>query len=83
VVKFWVAANKSRVNPVIETRGTVTTTVHEATQDGAVTEFVVDSAGGHGWPGSKPRREEVVPISSFSAAQRIWQFFHDKRRQPR
>ena len=83
VVKFWVVSNKSRGNPTIETRGTVTATVHEATQEGAVTEFVVDSEGGHGWPGSKPRREGVVPIGSFSGAERIWQFFHDKCRQPR
>jgi polyhydroxybutyrate depolymerase len=83
VVKFWVVSNKFRGNPTIETRGTVTATVHEATQEGAVTEFVVDSEGGHGWPGSKPRREGVVPIGSFSGAERIWQFFHDKCRQPR
>lgn len=83
VVRFWVASNNSRGNPMIETRGTVTTTNYEATQEGAVTEFVVDSEGGHGWPGSKPRREGVVPIGSFSAAERIWQFFHDKCRQPR
>ena len=83
VVRFWVTSNNSRGNPMIETRGTVTTTNYEATQEGAVTEFVVDSEGGHGWPGSKPRREGVVPIGSFSAAERIWQFFHDKCRQPR
>ena len=80
VVQFWVGVNRSQQEPQVETRGTVTTTVHAATPDGAATEFVVDSAGGHGWPGSKPRREGTKPISSFSGAERVWQFFEDKRR---
>jgi poly(3-hydroxybutyrate) depolymerase len=80
VVQFWVGVNRSQEEPQVETRGTVTTTVHAATPDGAATEFVVDSAGGHGWPGSKPRREGTKPISSFSGAERVWQFFEDKRR---
>jgi polyhydroxybutyrate depolymerase len=80
VVQFWVGVNRSQEEPQVETRGTVTTTVHAATPDGAATEFVVDSAGGHGWPGSKPRREGTKPISSFSGAERVWRFFEDKRR---
>jgi poly(3-hydroxybutyrate) depolymerase len=80
VVQFWVGVNRSQEEPQVETRGTVTTTVHAATPDGAATEFVVDLAGGHGWPGSKPRREGTKPISSFSGAERVWQFFEDKRR---
>lgn len=80
VVQFWVGVNRSQEEPQVETRGTVTTTVHAATPDGAATEFVVDSAGGHGWPGSKPRREGTKPSSSFSGAERVWQFFEDKRR---
>ncbi|MFM9010633.1 MAG: alpha/beta hydrolase-fold protein [Planctomycetota bacterium] len=80
VVRFWVDANGSRVEPIVETRGTVTTTLHEATPDGAATVFVVDSAGGHGWPGSKPRREGSVPIGSFAGAERVWEFFRDKQR---
>lgn len=80
VVQFWVGVNRSQEEPLVETRGTVTTTVHAATPDGAATEFVVDSAGGHGWPGSKPRREGTKPISSFSGAERVWRFLEDKRR---
>lgn len=81
VVKFWVEVNKSQGKAQVDSRGTVTTTVHKATPSGAATEFVVDSAGGHGWPGSRPRREGAMPISSFSGAERVWQFFHDKRRE--
>ena len=80
VVQFWVKANRSQSQAEVETRGTVTTTVHAATPEGAPTEFVVDSAGGHGWPGSRPRREGSTPITSFSGAERVWQFFKDKRR---
>ena len=83
VVRFWVGVNRSDQEPKIETRGTVTTTVHAATPEGAVTEFVVDSAGGHGWPGSRSRREGSAPIEAFSGAQRVWEFFHDKARQVR
>lgn len=83
VVKFWVEVNESRPEPTVETDGTVTTTVHAALPGGAATEFIVDSAGGHGWPGSKPRREGSAPIGSFSGAERVWQFFQDKQRQSR
>jgi len=83
VVRFWVGANGSEQEPAIETRGTVTTTVHAATPGGAVTEFVVDSAGGHGWPGSTSRREGSAPIGSFSGAERVWRFFKDKQRLAR
>ncbi len=81
VVAFWAKANRSRSEADIETQGTVTTTVYAATADGAATEYVVDAAGGHGWPGSRPRREGSTPITSFSGAERVWQFFRDKRRQ--
>ena len=80
VVQFWVKANRSRAEAEVETRGTVTTTVYAATPEGAATEFVVDSAGGHGWPGSPQRRESSTPIASFSGAERVWRFFRDKRR---
>jgi len=81
VVAFWAKANGSRSEAEVETLGTVTTSVHAATPDGAVTESIVDTAGGHGWPGSKPRREGSTPITSFSGAERVWKFFKDKRRQ--
>ena len=80
VVQFWVHANKSLANPKVTTSESVTTTSYEATQNGAATEFIVDSAGGHGWPGSKVRREGNAPISSFSGAERVWLFFRDKQR---
>ncbi len=83
VVRFWVGVNRSDQRPEVETRGTVTTTVHAATPEGAVTEFVIDSAGGHGWPGSRSRREGSAPIEAFSGAQRVWEFFDDKARQVR
>ncbi|MDA1039166.1 MAG: alpha/beta hydrolase-fold protein [Planctomycetota bacterium] len=81
VVKFWVEVNTSQGKAQVESRGTVTTTVYEATPDGAATVFVVDAAGGHGWPGSKQRREGAAPIGSFSGAERVWQFFQDKRQE--
>jgi poly(3-hydroxybutyrate) depolymerase len=80
VVQFWVEANKSQAPGRVASQGTVTTTVYSATEGGAATEFVVDSAGAHGWPGTKARRVGSTPISSFSGAERVWQFFKDKHR---
>ena len=82
VVQFWVRVNKSRAEPKVATAGTVTTTTYEAAPGGAETEFVVDSAGGHGWPGSRARRAGNVPIAAFSGAERVWTFFRDKQREP-
>jgi poly(3-hydroxybutyrate) depolymerase len=81
VVEFWVDVNKSQRNATVESRGTVMTSVYAATPDGAATEFVVDSAGGHGWPGSRSRGPGATPIASFSGAERVWQFFKDKERR--
>lgn len=80
VVQFWVKANRSLEPANVTTTGTVTTTRYPAGPDGAVTEFVVDSEGGHGWPGTKSRRTGNSPIASFSGAERVWQFFRDQRR---
>jgi polyhydroxybutyrate depolymerase len=80
VVDFWVKANKSTPEGVAVTGGTVTTTTYAARPGGAVTEFVLDSAGGHGWPGSPARRGNNAPIASFSGAERVWAFFRDKSR---
>ncbi|MFM7809490.1 MAG: prolyl oligopeptidase family serine peptidase, partial [Planctomycetota bacterium] len=80
VVDFWVKANRSKREGVVSVKGTVTTTTHAATQGGAVTEFVLDSEGGHGWPGTKSRREGNAPIRAFKGADRVWQFFADKQR---
>jgi poly(3-hydroxybutyrate) depolymerase len=81
VVQFWVRANKSQAEPKIASVGTVTTATYEAGPGGTVTEFVVDSAGGHGWPGSKSRRDGNAPIASFSGAQRVWEFFQRHERK--
>ena len=81
VVRFWVEANKSQTAGTVTTQGTVTTTVYAATPEGAVTEYVVDSAGGHGWPGSPALRANSTPIRAFSGAERVWEFFQDKTRQ--
>jgi polyhydroxybutyrate depolymerase len=82
VVDFWVKANKSTPEGVTVASGTVTTTTYAAGQGGAVTEFVLDSAGGHGWPGSRARPGNNAPIASFSGAERAWAFFRDKSRSP-
>ena len=82
VVQFWVRVNKSQAEPRTTTLGTVITTTYDAGPGGAVTEFVVDSAGGHGWPGSKSRRDGNAPIASFSGAERVWAFFERHTRQP-
>jgi poly(3-hydroxybutyrate) depolymerase len=79
-VQFWVRENRSEPTGKVVQSGTVTTTVYAATEGGAVTEVVVDSEGGHGWPGSRARRAENAPISAFSGAERVWEFFRDKRR---
>ena len=81
VVKFWVEVNQSKSEPEVTTEGTVTKKNYEATSSGAATEFIVDSAGGHGWPGTRNRRGGQGPITSFNGAERIWEFFQDKRRQ--
>lgn len=80
VVHFWGEANKSQSPANISTLGTVTTSVYAAAADGAVTEFVLDAEGGHGWPGSRSRRDGNAPIKSFSGAERVWEFFKDKHR---
>jgi poly(3-hydroxybutyrate) depolymerase len=80
VVDFWVKVNQSQSNPEVRKEGSVTMTLYAATEAGAATESVVDSLGGHGWPGSRSRREGNGPIQSFSGAQRVWEFFKDKKR---
>ena len=82
VVDFWIKANGSDPKGAVTTSGTATTTVHAAQPGGAVTEYVEDSAGGHGWPGSRARREGNAPIASFRGAERVWAFFKDKSRTP-
>lgn len=83
IVRFWVESNHSVAEAKAERMGTLTTTIHEAGPDGATTVSIVDLAGGHGWPGSRARRQTNQPIMSFSGAERIWEFFRDKRREKR
>jgi poly(3-hydroxybutyrate) depolymerase len=80
VAKFWISNNKSQLEPSVSVDGTVTTKRYEATEGGAVTEVVIDSAGGHGWPGARTRRDGNQPIRAFSGAERVWEFFEDKLR---
>ena len=80
VVQFWVEVNRSQKPELIVTQGTVTTTTYAASTKGATTEFVVDSVGAHGWPGTRARRQGTAPISAFSGAERVWEFFKDKQR---
>ena len=80
VVDFWVKANASHPEGATTVNGTLTTTTYAARPGGAVTEFVVDSAGGHGWPGTRARRGGNSPIAAFRGAERVWAFFADKSR---
>ena len=80
VVDFWVKANRSSPEGRTVIDGTVTTTTHDAGAGGAVTEFVLDGAGGHGWPGARARRDENTPITAFRGAERVWSFFEGKSR---
>ncbi len=75
VVDFWVRANRSRPEGSTVVDGTVHTTTYAAAPGGAATEFVLDTAGGHGWPGQADRRANNQPITAFDAADRIWKFF--------
>lgn len=79
-VAFWVAANRSQRTPITQTTGSVTTSTHNALPGGAVTISIVDSVGGHGWPGSVSRRGENTPIAAFNGADRIWSFFRTQHR---
>lgn len=76
-VQFWTAANRSLTPPVITRSGSVTTSVYRAAPNGAVTISVVDDVGGHGWPGTRGRRQGNNPIQSFDGAERVWEFFNN------
>ncbi len=82
VVDFWVTANRSNPKATLEKVGTVTTTTHEATEGGAETVFVLDEAGGHGWPGTPARRGDNKPIAAFDGAAKVWEFFSRHQRRP-
>jgi len=92
VVKFWVKANRSKTPGASKVAGNVTTTTYAAGagesegegegEGSATTEFILDSAGGHGWPGTSARRGDNTPITAFRGAERVWEFFQDKVRKP-
>jgi polyhydroxybutyrate depolymerase len=81
-VQFWTAANRSLTPPVITQNGSVTTSVYRAVPNGAVTISVVDDVGGHGWPGTRGRRQGNNPIQSFDGAERVWEFFETQSGTP-
>jgi polyhydroxybutyrate depolymerase len=82
VVDFWVKANRSNPKATLTKTGSVTTTTHEATEGGAETVFVLDEAGGHGWPGTPARRGDNRPIAAFEGAAKVWEFLSKHRREP-
>ncbi|MBL0926711.1 MAG: prolyl oligopeptidase family serine peptidase [Phycisphaerales bacterium] len=79
-VSFWVGVNGSKPDPLVSVSGTVTTTTFDAGPGGAATVSIVDSEGGHGWPGARARRGVNRPIATFNGADRVWEFFKDARR---
>ena len=81
-VQFWVTANGSLAPPDTTRTGSVTTSVYRARANGAVTISVVDDVGGHGWPGTRPRRRGNNPIQSFDGAERVWEFFRTQSGTP-
>lgn len=74
-IEFWVKANHSEPKASFVVTGGYATTTHAATPGGAPTVSIVDSAGGHGWPGTQSNRAENMPIQSFSGAEVVWSFF--------
>ena len=81
-VQFWTSANRSLTPPVITRTGSVITSVYRAAPHGAVTISVVDDVGGHGWPGTRARRQGNNPIQSFEGAERVWEFFRTQSEIP-
>ena len=79
-VAFWVSANRSQKMGNVVTEGTMTTTTYPATGNGAITISIVDTAGGHGWPGIDLGRRGNTPIMSFNGAVKVWSFFKTQRR---
>jgi polyhydroxybutyrate depolymerase len=79
-IDFWVKANRSETKATVVVTGGYTTTTHAATPGGAPTISIVDSAGGHGWPGTQSNRAENTPIQSFNGAEKVWAFLKDYRR---
>jgi polyhydroxybutyrate depolymerase len=79
-IDFWVKANRSEPKATVVVTDGYTTTTHAATPGGAPTVSIVDSAGGHGWPGTPSNRAENTPIQSFKGSEKVWAFLKDHRR---
>jgi poly(3-hydroxybutyrate) depolymerase len=79
-IDFWVKANRSEPKAAVVVTDGYTTTTHAATLGGAPTVSIVDSAGGHGWPGTQSNRAENTPIQSFNGAEKAWAFLKEHRR---
>lgn len=86
---FWADVNRSEATPQISTShgGVVTTTRFAAPAAGeagcaAETALVVDADGGHEWPGGPHWRSAAATGGTFSflGAERVWEFFRDKKR---
>ena len=73
-IAFWVKANRSETKASVVVTGGYTTTTYAATPGGAPTVSIVDSTGGHGWPGTQSNRAENTPIQSFNGAEKVWDF---------
>ena len=79
-IDFWVKANRSEPKASVVVTGGYSTSTHAATPGGAPTVSIVDSAGGHGWPGTQSNRAENTPIQSFQGAEKVWEFVKVHRR---
>lgn len=77
---FWVAINRSERNPLIDTRGKLTTRTYLPAAGGAMTVSIVDAEGGHGWPGTASARPGNEPIRSFRGAEKVWSFLKHHQR---
>jgi polyhydroxybutyrate depolymerase len=79
-ISFWVSVNHSEETPKIQTSGTVTTKKFSKKESGVETVSILDSSGGHGWPGTSSSRFDNVPIQSFKGAEKVWDFFKSQLR---
>jgi len=81
VVRFWVGVNGSDADPLVRRDGTVRTAAHPPSPTGAPTISMVDSVGGHGWPGAGSLRVGNTPIQGLRGAEVAWEFLGLQRRE--
>jgi len=79
-ISFWVSVNHSEELPTVQTSGSLIIKKFSKKENGVETISVVDSSGGHGWPGTESRRDNNVPIQSFKGAEKVWEFFKSQLR---